>query len=106
MVGGINGGSGYDRVNNYYPIGGKQEAFEEPDLDNGKFGKGGEGIGRYIVVAGLATAGGGGYYGGLSGYHAGGGGSGYIDKNRLYHSNTTTFTHIGNGECKITLLTQ
>ena len=53
---------------------------------------------------GLLNGGGAGWFGGGTGWLAAGGGSGYINTQYLQNSETTTSTHTGNGECKITVL--
>lgn len=65
---------------------------------NASFGKGGE------STHGLLNGGGAGWFGGGTGWLAAGGGSGYINTQYLQNSETTTSTHTGNGECKITVL--
>lgn len=55
------------------------------------------------------AGGGGGYYGGASyttdGYGCGAGGSGYVNTARLTSASTSTSSHTGNGQAKITPVT-
>lgn len=105
--GGINGEDGKG-FSNSISQGGKQDGpgmqdDKEDACYNGKFGKGGDGSAN-LQQAALACGGGGGYYGGTARYLAGGGGSGHINFHFLKYAKTTTSSHTGNGECKITLL--
>lgn len=76
--------------------------------ESGSLGKGGS-TGTVQVWPG--GAGGGGYYGGGAGGNtsggggAGGGGSGYVNKTKLSNASTSTSSHTGNGEIKITAIT-
>lgn len=76
--------------------------------ESGSLGKGGS---TGTVQAWPGGAGGGGYYGGGAGGNtsggggAGGGGSGYVNKTKLSNASTSTSSHTGNGEIKITAIT-
>lgn len=76
---------------------------EDIDIGKGSFGKGGSG---YIEYSGIYSGGGAGLFGGGSGYLSGGGGSGYVNTTYLKNAKTVTSKHVGDGDCKIMLLSK